>query len=276
MKIFFGGYNGGDAGSFPFSNSENRNYHVLHLLHGKGEYVIASIPYALSSGFCILISPEISYSYSSSDQSFSDDWICFQLEKGEALPSSLICNMPFQLNDFDHCALLIKQLLWENSSVHNAPPNHSSGNINALFYVLLNHLSAACYLQSKAEKRSPYLHKFQLLRLQILNSLDEEHTITRHATQLCMSTSHFQHLYSQFFGISFQNDLIRMRITHAETLLQNTYLSMEQIAEACGYSNSTHFFRQFKQIKGVSPAKCRKASHFPRAAATQSAAIQNV
>lgn len=62
-----------------------------------------------------------------------------------------------------------------------------------------------------------------------------------------MSTSHFQHLYSQFFGVSFQNDLIQMRISHAEKLLQTTLLSMEQIAEACGYSNSTHFFRQFKK-----------------------------
>ncbi|HJC22526.1 MAG TPA: AraC family transcriptional regulator [Candidatus Eisenbergiella merdavium] len=75
-----------------------------------------------------------------------------------------------------------------------------------------------------------------------------------------MSVSHFQHLYSRFFGISFQNDLIRMRIDHAQTLLTTTFLSTEQIAEACGYSNSTHFFRQFKKITGVSPAKYRKGS----------------
>lgn len=62
-----------------------------------------------------------------------------------------------------------------------------------------------------------------------------------------MSTSHFQHLYSQFFGVSFQNDLIQMRISHAEKLLQTTLLSMEQIAEACGYSNSTHFSVSLKK-----------------------------
>lgn len=50
-----------------------------------------------------------------------------------------------------------------------------------------------------------------------------------------------------------------MRISYAEILLQTTTFSMESIAEACGYSNPVHFFRQFKKIKGITPAKYRKA-----------------
>ena len=262
MNIQKGCYAGRTETGFPFSCPSGQDCYMLHLLREDGEYWIHDMHYPMKAGSGILISPGTSYLFYCSDGSCNDDWICFQPEKGETLPFSLVCNTPFQPDDFENCATLIRQLLKENNAVHLPPPArlNASGNINALFYVLLNHLTAACFSQKSRETISPYLQKFQLLRLQIQNSLSEEHTITRHAAEFCMSTSHFQHLYSQFFGVSFQNDLIQMRISHAEKLLQTTLLSMEQIAEACGYSNSTYFFRQFKKIKGISPARCRKVT----------------
>ena len=90
-------------------------------------------------------------------------------------------------------------------------------------------------------------------------NIADEHSISKYAEELRISTSHFKHLYSQLFGSTFQSDLIHMRIDRAELLLQSTELSVDSIAEACGYSNPVHFYRQFKQIKETTPAKFRKA-----------------
>ena len=49
-----------------------------------------------------------------------------------------------------------------------------------------------------------------------------------------------------------------MRIEHAKYILTTTDLTLEQIAEICGYSNEVHFYRQFKQITGLTPSKYRK------------------
>lgn len=256
MKVIRGGCASRHEASFVVSRPYGQENHVILLLRSKGEYWINDVHYLLDPGHAIIIAPKTHYLYYNPNGNYADDWIHFKLEKGEPLTDSLECNIPFILNDFETCSTLIRQLLWEHAYTSEV---YADSNINALFSVLLNHLSAAYHSQESIENASPYLQKFKLLRLQMQNTLTEDHSITKHAAELCISTSHFQHLYSQFFGISFQTDLIRMRIAYAEILLQTTDLSVEHIAEACGYTTCVHFFRQFKQIEGITPAKYRNA-----------------
>lgn len=206
----------------------------------------------------VLISPRVSYRYCNPDGNYSDDWLNFMLEKGEKLPERLTCNVPFALEDFETCSILLRLLLWENAYTYT---EYAADNINALFSVLLSHLTSAWLALENIESSNPYLNKFKTLRLSMGASLKEKHSISKYAAELSISTSHFQHLYTQFFGISFQKDLIRMRVTYAEVLLQASDLSLETIAENCGYTNCVHFFRQFKQIKGITPAKYRSMLH---------------
>lgn len=256
MEILRGGCASRHEASFTVSRPYGQDNHVILLLRSKGEYWIEQSHYLLEPGYAIILAPGTHYSYHNPDGNYSDDWIHFKLKDDESLPASIDCNVPFMLDDFETCSTLIRQLLWEQAYTS---PHYASQNITALFSVLINHLMAAYHSQENIEKESPYQLKLKLLRLQIQNTLTEEHSISKHAAQLCISNSHFQHLYSQLFGISFQNDLIRMRINYAEVLLQTTDLPIEQIAEACGYSNCVHFFRQFKQIEGITPAKYRNA-----------------
>ena len=62
----------------------------------------------------------------------------------------------------------------------------------------------------------------------------------------------------KLFGVSFQQDLILMRVTRARFNLSTSNLSLSQIAELCGYNNEVHFYRQFKKLTGVTPAQYRK------------------
>ncbi len=255
MQILRGGCASRHEASFVLSRPYGQENHVILLLRSKGEYWINDVHYLLEPGHAIIIAPKAHYMYYDPNGKYTDDWIHFQLENGETLPDSLKCNVPFELDDLETCATLIRQLLWEQAYTSSI---YADSNINALFSVLLNHLAAAYHSQENIEGASPYSQKFKQLRLQMQNTLMDDHSISKHAAELCISTSYFQHLYSQLFGISFQNDLIRMRISYAEILLQTTDLPVEQVAEVCGYSNSVHFFRQFKHIKGITPAKFRK------------------
>lgn len=252
--------------SFYISRPYGQENHVLLLLRSKGEYWINDAHYLLDPGYAIIIAPNTNYHYYNPGGKYTDDWLHFLLEPAESLPAGLKCNTPFILNDFETCSALINQLLWEASYTSEL---YAASNINALFSVLFNHLSAAFSSQKSIRTVTPYLERLQLLRLKMQNTLAEEHSIKKHAEELFISSSHFQHLYSQTFGISFQNDLIRMRIAYAEILLQTTDSSMDEIAEACGYSNSVHFFRQFKQTRGITPAKYRKAKLCPPSATYQ-------
>lgn len=99
-----------------------------------------------------------------------------------------------------------------------------------------------------------------MIRLEIANSLTEPHSIEKHAKELKISASYFQYLYKKIFGVSFQHDLIQIRINYAKYVLLTSNLPIDQIAETCGYSNEVHFYRQFKKITGTTPAKFRLSS----------------
>lgn len=258
MKVLRGGCASKHESSFSMSCPCGADDYVLLLLRSEGEFWIDGIEYQLKPGWAVLISPKIPYRYSNSKGSYSDDWLHFMPEKGERIPERLVCNVPFALEDFETCSILMRLLLWENAYTS---AEYAAENINALFTVLLSHLTFGWLALENIESSNPYLNKFKSLRLNMAASLKEKHSISRYAAELSISTSHFQHLYTQFFGISFQKDLIRMRITYAEVLLQATDLSLETIAENCGYTNCVHFFRQFKQIKGITPAKYRSMLH---------------
>ena len=44
----------------------------------------------------------------------------------------------------------------------------------------------------------------------------------------------------------------------AKQLLKTTDLRINEVASSCGYQNSTHFMRQFKEKTGISPSEYRK------------------
>ena len=73
------------------------------------------------------------------------------------------------------------------------------------------------------------------------------------AEKLKVSPSYFQFLYKSFFGVPFKTDLIQMRLEYARELIVETDLTLEQIAQICGYNNEIHFFRQFRAKTGMTP-----------------------
>jgi transcriptional regulator GlxA family with amidase domain len=59
-------------------------------------------------------------------------------------------------------------------------------------------------------------------------------------------------------GVSPVNYMHQQRVTRAKVLLETTYLSIEQIAQACGYADTGSFRRIFQKITGGLPALYRE------------------
>ena len=58
-------------------------------------------------------------------------------------------------------------------------------------------------------------------------------------------------------GLSLHQYLIRVRLMRAVSLLQNTTLSISEIALACGFCDAAYFSGYFKRVFGASPSKFR-------------------
>ena len=113
--------------------------------------------------------------------------------------------------------------------------------------------------KSVTKNSAAYSEVFSELRKEMRYSPQSSWSITAAAEKTGLSGSHFQRLYRKHFGISFTEELILFRIERAKYLLRNTSLPVQQIAEECGYTNSAHFMRQFRERENMSAGKYRKA-----------------
>ena len=66
--------------------------------------------------------------------------------------------------------------------------------------------------------------------------------------------------FVQHLGRSPAQEIRRVRIDHARRLLAQTNLSMQEIAEACGYSTYNYLGNVFKKETGISPGRYRTSS----------------
>lgn len=64
--------------------------------------------------------------------------------------------------------------------------------------------------------------------------------------------------FGQHLGLSFQEYLLQLRVSHAPRLLIETNRTVSDIAFSCGLNNLSNFNAQFKRINGRPPRNWRK------------------
>jgi AraC-like DNA-binding protein len=84
----------------------------------------------------------------------------------------------------------------------------------------------------------------------------EHITIKMMAELVHLNPTYFGGLFRQIIGKSFNQYLIHTRVTHAEYMLNSGEYKVSDVAEQCGFTDVSHFTKQFKMIKGFPPSHC--------------------
>jgi LacI family transcriptional regulator len=71
------------------------------------------------------------------------------------------------------------------------------------------------------------------------------------------SRSSLEQRFRRLLGRSVRDEIIRVRVRHAEILLQETDWGLGQIASSCGFATASHFLRIFKIQHGMTPGEFR-------------------
>ena len=85
----------------------------------------------------------------------------------------------------------------------------------------------------------------------------EHLTLALVAEYVQLSPSYFSTLFSQVVGLSFRDQLCRIRIEESKRLLLSTDYSLANIAVAVGFPDQSYFCKAFKRIVGLTPGKFR-------------------
>jgi AraC family transcriptional regulator len=78
------------------------------------------------------------------------------------------------------------------------------------------------------------------------------------ATLVGLSQSHFSHAFRVSTGMAPYRWQLDARIRRAQRLLLEPEQSLEDVAEATGFSDAVHFGRMFRQLTGTTPATWRR------------------
>jgi len=255
FRITNGGYLTRHPQSFYLSRPQGFEHNVFLCIHSEARIKIAGDTYNVHPGTYLLIRKNTPYAYSNPHGEYVDDWIHFECSKSDLkeFPEGIF-NKPFSCSIPTIIETYIEQIIWENKF---APEEFRDENVHQLFKIIMRHC-ADDYEDKTNPEYSPYRFMFQKQRLSIQSAPYMEYKASIMADSIGISTSYYEHLYKEFFGISFRSDLINMRIDYAKSLISDTDMSFEQIAQQAGYKSEVHFYRQFQSKCGVTPGEFRR------------------
>ena len=85
-----------------------------------------------------------------------------------------------------------------------------------------------------------------------------EITLEQLAEAFYINKFYLTRCFKEQFGMSVNQYLLQVRITHAKQLLRFTDLAIEKVGHECGMSDANYFSRMFKKVEGISPGEFRR------------------
>ncbi|NMO96409.1 helix-turn-helix transcriptional regulator [Paenibacillus lemnae] len=116
----------------------------------------------------------------------------------------------------------------------------------------LRRIMAMRNVDSKSKLNPAFISQY--IELHYMENLYLDHM----AEVLDTSSKYFSNYFKKTFGVNYVEYLNKVRLSHAREYLRNSDLSIAEIGEKTGYTNSSTFTTTFKKYCGVSPSEYRK------------------
>lgn len=111
------------------------------------------------------------------------------------------------------------------------------------------------YRMEKGDEREISVKTRQYIQMHFSNP---QMSLSYVAEAMSISPSYLTKLYKEKYDTSVVSDITRFRLEKAKELLTNSKLSINEIAERTGFSNSNVFIKVYKKYEGVTPGEYRK------------------
>lgn len=268
---------------------DNDFYELNLIVGGTGVHALGSSREDVAPGYICVIPPGQTHGYATDNNLIvfhaliHDHFLDRYVSELQNLPGFLLL---FEISPFiarcsekvlhfrltqDHLAHLmpdIDQLIENEKSEY--PGRSTQKTLRML--CLLGGLSTCLYNMNRRTVVIPDSNAQIVLRSMefIRSSSDPELSVSRLAGDAGMSRTAYSALFKNLAGCTPHAFITRCRVARARLLLTTTEHALTEIAHQCGFYDSSHFVRVFKQQTGITPSTYRKlhTGHVSYAACT--------
>lgn len=172
------------------------------------------------------------------------------------------CVLQYSIRTDQEIEQLLLRMLREQSG--------ESRYLAPLLNALLSELLAVLLRRHEREVQTLTLETRELRQtiLPILNYIqDHMETVTlgEVARQFHYAEPYLSRMLKEYTGQGFSVYVRQLRMARAQTLLENSGLSVGDVAEMVGYSSASYFYSAFREEYGITPAQYRRSyqeNHF--------------
>ena len=177
-------------------------------------------------------------------QYFTVDFLLFNSQNREVILPLPLVSQPGRLEDVIR---LFHDLLfcWQYNQ-----PGHTI-KARGLFLQILHRFLEVIVYKNEDDINDPRIAK----SIRYLSAhFSERITVKMMADMANIHPTYFGILFKKKTGMSFNHYLTQIRVQEAEKMLASGDYSVTNIAEACGFTDISHFYRYFKIVRGCPPS----------------------
>lgn len=251
--------------SKPSPPKEYHHFYGIGMMLGK-EYVCRTVypntKYLIKMPFLYLIHPDFRSSWQTVNNNLRENrWLVFEGARGVRMVESLfehtsICSSIIQLKNFSELITIHQKML------HLFQSGIPSRN-HQLAVCAENFMGAIYNALNAPEIKTPIMQILSDLIREITEEPGKDYNFKKIAEKHKISYYHFRRCFVQYTQIPIHEFLLQKRFALAISLLQTGENSVKEIADRCGFHNSSDFSRFIKERAGTTPSELRKQNLFP-------------
>jgi len=123
----------------------------------------------------------------------------------------------------------------------------------ALFMLILHRLMEIIIYDRDSESGDYRVNK--IIRY-ISMHYNEKLTVKNLALQTGLDIDYFGRLFKSETGMTVHQYIAKIRVRNAENMLQSGNYKVQDAAEQCGFSDTFHFYKLFRSLRGFPPSRC--------------------
>ena len=233
-------------------------FHMVLILRGQDQFVVADQPIMLNEGQCLIIPPETEHTFSNTTDSNTEHLeLKFTITNPAMHARVLRISNQILVNELANT--LFKHILHEYATQCNPADDAPAAYLTALLHALTEedrHQNPRQFTYVDASGCS-------VLAQRVIRYLEthyaEDVSLDALAAALGYNKTYLCGVFKKDTDLTILDCLNTIRIRRAAELIVYSDHSLTQVSELCGFSSVSHFNRVFLKYVGATPGQCRRA-----------------